>query len=68
MSFLEAVYQGIFTIPGDGDVDFDPLLKILSENNYEGVLMVDAEQDPSKAPPHEYARRARTYLREHTGL
>lgn len=68
MSFLDAVYAGIFTIPGNGDVAFEPLLKILDENGYEGFLMVEAEQDPAKAPPREYAKRARAYIREHTGL
>lgn len=67
-SFMDAVRAGIFTIPGDGCVDYDPLIKILDENNYEGCFMVEAEQDPAKAPPFEYAQRARAFLREKTGL
>ncbi len=67
-SFLKAVREGVFTIPGNGDVDFDPILKLLTEANYEGWLLVEAEQDPAKANPLEYAKKAREFIREHTGL
>lgn len=67
-SFLQAVRNGAFTVPGDGCVDFDPILKLLSEAGYEGWLLVEAEQDPAKANPLEYAIKARSYIREHTGL
>ena len=68
LSFLEGVRQGAFTIPGDGCVDFDPIFKVLAESGYEGYMVVEAEQDPAKANPLEYAIRARTFIREHTGL
>lgn len=67
-SFLRAVREGAFTVPGDGCVDFDPILKLLAEAGYEGWLLVEAEQDPAKANPLEYAIRARAYIREHAGL
>ncbi len=67
-SFLTAVRNGSFTVPGDGDVDFDPIFKILADSNYEGWLLVEAEQDPSTANPLEYALKARSYIKEHTGL
>lgn len=67
-SFLQAVRNGAFTVPGDGCVDFDPIIKLLSEAGYEGWLLVEAEQDPAKANPLEYAIKARSYIREHTGL
>jgi len=68
MSFLQAVKSGTFTVPGDGCIDFEPLFKILAENNYEGYLLVEAEQDPAKANPLEYAIKARKYIAEKTGL
>ena len=67
-SFLQAVRNGAFTVPGDGDVDFDPVFKVLSDAGYQGWLLVEAEQDPAKADPLAYAIKARKYIREHTGL
>lgn len=68
LSFLEGVRMGTFTVPGDGCVDFEPIFKVLEENNYEGYMIVEAEQDPAKANPLEYAMKARTYIREKAGL
>ena len=68
LSFLEGVRQGAFTIPGDGCVEFDPIFKVLAESGYEGYMVVDAEQDPAKANPLEYAIRARKFIRELSGL
>lgn len=67
-SFLTSVRNGAFTVPGDGDVDFDPVFRVLSDAHYEGWLLVEAEQDPAKANPLEYAIKGRRYIAEHTGL
>ena len=56
MSFMDAVLAGIFTIPGDGCIDFLPLLRRLCDAGYAGWLVVEAEQDPRKAHPLTYAR------------
>jgi len=55
MSFMGAVLEGIFTVPGDGAIDYLPLLRLLAEHGYEGWLVVEAEQDPAKAHPLTYA-------------
>lgn len=68
MSFLQAVKAGAFTVPGDGCIDFEPVFKVLAENNYEGYLLVEAEQDPAKANPLEYAIKSRKYIREKAGI
>jgi inosose dehydratase len=68
LSFLKGVKLGVFTIPGDGMIDFEPLFKILDENSYEGWFIVEAEQDPALANPLEYAIKARKYINEKTGL
>ena len=68
MSFLNAVKAGVFTIPGDGMIDFEPLFKILDENNYEGWYVVEAEQDPALANPLEYAIKARKFIKEKAGI
>lgn len=67
-SFLKGVRAGTFTVPGDGDVDFAPIFDILEEAGYEGWVVVEAEQDPAKANPLEYAMKARKYIAEKTGL
>lgn len=68
LSFLEGVRRGAFTVPGDGCIDFDSIFRVLSDNRYEGYMLVEAEQDPAKANPFEYAVKARKYIREHAGL
>ena len=57
MSFMAAVMEGIFTVPGDGSVDFLSLLRPLAERGYDGWLVVEAEQDPAKAHPLTYAAK-----------
>ena len=67
-SFLKGVRNGVFTVPGDGDVDFAPLFDIIEKSGYEGYVLVEAEQDPAIANPLEYAIKARKYIAEKTGL
>ena len=55
-SFLDAVLNGIFTVPGDGCIDYDDIFSALRQSNYDGWAVVEAEQDPSVAPPEYYAR------------
>jgi inosose dehydratase len=55
MSFMGAVVEGVFTVPGDGCIDFSPLLRRLRAAGYAGWLVVEAEQDPRKAHPLTYA-------------
>jgi sugar phosphate isomerase/epimerase len=61
-SFLDAVVQGVFTLPGDGCVDYRALLEILRGAGYSGRLVVEAEQDPVKAHPLTYARMGFAHL------
>jgi inosose dehydratase len=56
-SFLNSVLDGVFTVPGDGMIDFEPILARLAANNYKGWLVVEAEQDPAVAPSYEYAKK-----------
>lgn len=67
-SFLDGVRAGIFTVPGDGDVDFRPIFDILGRCGYEGWAVVEAEQDPARANPFEYAKKARAYIRTAAGI
>jgi inosose dehydratase len=61
-SFLDAVLEGVFTVPGDGSIDFPGVLSILRENGYDGWLVVEAEQDPAIAHPLTYSRMGYTSL------
>jgi inosose dehydratase len=62
LSFLDAVLAGVFTVPGDGGVDFAAFAKQLAENGYRGWAVVEAEQDPAKAPPLQYAKIGHAHL------
>ena len=55
-SFLKGVLEGVFTVPGDGMIDFGPFAGLLAEIGYRGWVVVEAEQDPAKANPLEMAR------------
>ncbi len=55
-SFLDAVLDGVFTVPGTGDVDYDDVFAALKARDYSGWLLVEAEQDPAKAHPLTYAK------------
>ena len=63
-SFRKAFLEGAFTVPGDGCIDYKPLLKYLKNIDYKGWLVVEAEQDPAKANPLEYAKKGFKYLSE----
>tara|TARA_B100000401_G_scaffold183529_1_gene123357 strand:- start:20 stop:922 length:903 start_codon:yes stop_codon:yes gene_type:complete len=64
LSFRAAFLDGAFTVPGDGCIDYKPLFDVLKKNNYSGWLVVEAEQDPKKANPLEYAIKGYKYLVE----
>lgn len=68
LSFLQGVRMGSFTVPGDGAIDFAPIVEVLDKNNYEGWLLVEAEQDPAVANPLEYALKARKYIKKLTKI
>ncbi len=67
-SFYRAVSSGVFTIPGDGCVDFPAIFRILREVGYRGWLVVEAEEDPVKVPALPKARAARDYVRQQAGV
>ncbi len=61
-SFLDAVVEGVFTVPGDGVIDFTAVFVALKAAGYGGWLVVEAEQDPAKAEPLHYAHLGRRGL------
>ena len=62
LSFRDSFLEGVFTVPGDGCIDYNPLIKILYDAKYTNWLVIEAEQDPKKANPLEYAKIGYNYL------
>lgn len=62
MSFLDAVLKGVFTVPGDGFLDFENFARCLSDIEYSGWVVIEAEQDPEKAPPLKYSIMGKEHI------
>jgi inosose dehydratase len=65
--FVSCIRRGVFTVPGDGCLDFGPIVAELQARGYSGWAMLEGEQDPAAHPPFEYAQRALRYLESLTG-
>ncbi|WP_170574032.1 myo-inosose-2 dehydratase [Ruegeria atlantica] len=63
-SFLDAVIAGAFTVPSDGCIDFQAVANALKAMDYDGWIVVEAEQDPTKAPPYEYSKMGYDHIVE----
>lgn len=63
-SFLKGVLEGVFTVPGDGSIDFGAFMKSLKTIDYSGWVVIEAEQDPKKANPLKMAEIGMEALRE----
>jgi inosose dehydratase len=62
-SFLRGVLKGMFTVPGDGDLDFNRVMQALAAISYSGWIIVEAEQDPAVADPRRYGELGLKSLR-----
>ena len=62
-SFLRGVLEGMFTVPGDGDLDFPVVMQALADIGYSGWIIVEAEQDPAIADPRRYGAIGLSTLR-----
>lgn len=68
INFNDSVRLGVFTVPGDGGIDFGPIFQALSEVDYQGWLVIEAEQDSLVANPSDYARKSYQYIQSLTNL
>ena len=71
LSFLDGVVAGMFTVPGDGDIEFEPVMQSLKDLDYASWIIIEAEQDPAKAAPRQYAEMGLKSIRkacENVGL
>lgn len=62
VDFVTCIRKGVFTVPGDGCLDFAPIFKELMAREYTGWAMLEGEQDPSTHNPYEYANNALNYI------
>ncbi|MCZ8511074.1 myo-inosose-2 dehydratase [Paenibacillus filicis] len=60
--FVTCIRKGVFTVPGDGCIDFAPIIGELASRGYNGWAMLEGEQDPAEHNPYEYAKNAMSYL------
>ena len=64
-SFLDSVLAGVYTVPGDGCIDFAGVFRALP--NYSGWVVIEAEQDPKKANPKTYVTMGYANLKRFLG-
>ena len=62
-SFLDGVLAGMFTVPGDGGLDYAQVMAELKRIGYSGWIVIEAEQDPALADPRTYAELGLRTLR-----
>ncbi|MFD0717440.1 myo-inosose-2 dehydratase [Paenibacillus sp. GCM10027626] len=60
--FVTCIRKGVFTVPGDGSLDFKPIIAELLKRNYDGWAIIEGEQDPDLHPPFEYAQRSLQFI------
>ena len=63
-SFLDGVLSGMFTVPGDGGLDYAEIMRALKAIDYSGWIVIEAEQDPRLADPRTYAALGLKTLKE----
>jgi inosose dehydratase len=63
-SFLDGVLEGMFTVPGDGRINYGAVMKALASIGYSGWIIVEAEQDPAIADPRRYGEIGLATLQE----
>jgi len=61
------VIAGAFTVPGDGCIDFQAVADKLKAMEFDGWIVVEAEQDPAKAPPYEFSKKGYQHILEVCG-
>ncbi|MFF2479399.1 myo-inosose-2 dehydratase [Paenibacillus sp. NPDC058071] len=60
--FVTCIRNGVFTVPGDGNIDFEPIIGELIDRKYNGWALLEGEQDPAVCPAREYAEKALQHL------
>ncbi|MBS4208874.1 myo-inosose-2 dehydratase [Bacillus sp. FJAT-50079] len=63
-SIRQCIRSGLFTVPGDGCLDFSGVFNILIEKGYKDWALIEGEQDPLICNPYEYAKKSKQYIGE----
>ncbi len=63
-SFTDVLSKGVFTVPGDGCIDYDPIIDTLRQHGYQGWFVIEAEQDPRKADPYAFSKQGYEYTQQ----
>lgn len=61
-SIRQCIREGLFTVPGEGCLDFEPVFKLLLEKGYSDWALIEGEQDPSAYNPYEFAKKSKAYI------
>jgi inosose dehydratase len=62
VDFATCIRKGVFTVPGDGCLDFKPIFEELIKQEYVGWALLEGEQDPDVHPAYAYAKRSLDYI------
>lgn len=62
--FKQAVVEGLFTVPGDGGIDFEPIVRHLVETGFDSWALIEAEQNPSVANPYQYSKMGKEHIED----
>jgi inosose dehydratase len=62
VDFATCIRKGVFTVPGDGCLDFKPIINELLQKGYSGWALLEGEQDPAVHPAFEYAKRSLAFI------
>jgi inosose dehydratase len=62
VDFATCIRKGVFTVPGDGCLDFKPIFDELMRKEYAGWALLEGEQDPAVHPAYEYAKRSLAFI------
>ncbi|MFC4597569.1 myo-inosose-2 dehydratase [Cohnella hongkongensis] len=64
LNFRQAVVEGLFTVPGDGGIDYEPILRYLLETGFDSWALIEAEQNPATADPYEYSAKGKRHIEQ----
>lgn len=66
-SIRQCIKNGLFTVPGDGCLDFHSIFNALIEKGYSNWALIEGEQDPLKCNPYVYAKKSKAFIESIAG-